>query len=79
MDLTNTLSATPWAARPSFVEGVDRYLTLMARDQRQQLLAELRQAPTLEALERYWQHKNPDDDDAPAGLEGNSDGVLQSK
>lgn len=24
MDLTNVLSATPWAARPSFVEGVDR-------------------------------------------------------
>ena len=24
MDLTNVLSATPWAARPSYVEGVDR-------------------------------------------------------
>jgi L-fucose/D-arabinose isomerase len=24
MDLTNTISATPWAARPCFVEGVDR-------------------------------------------------------
>jgi L-fucose isomerase len=24
MDMTNVLSATPWAARPSFVEGTDR-------------------------------------------------------
>jgi len=29
MDLTNTLSATPWAARPAFVEGVDRPLPLL--------------------------------------------------
>jgi L-fucose isomerase len=29
MDLNNVLSATPWAARPSFVEGVDRPLPLM--------------------------------------------------
>ncbi len=28
MDLTNVLSATPWAARPPFVEGVDRPLPL---------------------------------------------------
>jgi L-fucose isomerase len=24
MDLSNVLSVTPWAARPSFVEGTDR-------------------------------------------------------
>ena len=29
MDLNNVLSAQPWAARPSFVEGVDRPLPLM--------------------------------------------------
>jgi len=29
MDLTNTLSATPWSARPAFVEGVDRPLPLL--------------------------------------------------
>ncbi len=29
MDLTNVLSATPWAARPSLVEGVDRPLPLL--------------------------------------------------
>jgi len=29
MDLTNTLSVTPWAARPSFVEGVDRPTPLL--------------------------------------------------
>ncbi len=28
MDLTNTLSATPWNARPAFIEGVDRPLPL---------------------------------------------------
>jgi L-fucose isomerase len=28
-DLTNTLSATPWAARPAFVEGTDRPLPLL--------------------------------------------------
>jgi len=62
-----------------FVEGVDRYLSLQARDQRQQLLAELRQAPTLEALERYWQHKNPDETMENAPVRGNSGGVLESK
>jgi L-fucose isomerase len=29
MDLTGVMSATPWAARPSFVEGVDRPLPLI--------------------------------------------------
>ncbi len=29
MDLTNTVSGTPWAARPSFVEGVDRPTPLL--------------------------------------------------
>ncbi len=29
MDLTDTLSATPWNARPSFVEGVDRPAPLL--------------------------------------------------
>jgi len=29
MDLANVLSATPWAARPSFIEGVDRPLPLL--------------------------------------------------
>ncbi|MCX7045757.1 MAG: hypothetical protein NTX50_09780 [Candidatus Sumerlaeota bacterium] len=29
MDLTNTLSATPWAARPAFIESVDRALPLL--------------------------------------------------
>ncbi|OPZ08664.1 MAG: hypothetical protein BWZ10_02644 [candidate division BRC1 bacterium ADurb.BinA364] len=29
MDLTDTLSATPWSARPKFVEGVDRPLPLL--------------------------------------------------
>ncbi|MBM4049414.1 MAG: hypothetical protein FJ279_30330, partial [Planctomycetes bacterium] len=29
MDLTNVLSCTPWAARPSWVEGVDRPLPLL--------------------------------------------------
>lgn len=29
MDLTNVLSATPWQARPSFVEGVDRPLPML--------------------------------------------------
>ncbi|MCX7011679.1 MAG: sulfatase-like hydrolase/transferase [Candidatus Sumerlaeota bacterium] len=29
MDLTNTLSATPWSARPKFIEGVDRPLPLL--------------------------------------------------
>lgn len=29
MDLTNVLSATPWQARPGFVEGVDRPLPLL--------------------------------------------------
>jgi L-fucose isomerase len=29
MDLTNTLSATPWNARPSFLEGTDRPLPLL--------------------------------------------------
>ena len=29
MDLTNTLSATPWNARPAFIEGVDRPLPLL--------------------------------------------------
>jgi L-fucose isomerase len=29
MDMTNTLSSTPWAARPQWVEGVDRPLPLL--------------------------------------------------
>ena len=29
MDLTNVLSATPWQARPAFIEGVDRPLPLL--------------------------------------------------
>jgi len=29
MDLTNILSATPWEARPGFVEGVDRPMPLL--------------------------------------------------
>jgi L-fucose isomerase len=29
MDLTGVISATPWAARPSFVEGTDRPLPLI--------------------------------------------------
>ena len=29
MDLTNVLSATPWQARPQFVEGVDRPVPLL--------------------------------------------------
>jgi L-fucose isomerase len=29
MDLTGVISATPWAARPSFVEGIDRPLPLI--------------------------------------------------
>jgi L-fucose isomerase len=29
MDLNNVLSATPWAARPAFVEGVDRPVPLI--------------------------------------------------
>ena len=29
MDLANVLSVTPWAARPSFIEGVDRPLPLL--------------------------------------------------
>jgi len=62
-----------------FVEGVDRYLTLQARDQRQQLLAELRQAPSLETLERYWQHKNPDESAEKLPARGNSESVLESK
>jgi hypothetical protein len=24
MDMTNVISATPWAARPAYIEGVDR-------------------------------------------------------
>jgi len=29
MDLTNVLSATPWQARPAFIEGVDRPLPML--------------------------------------------------
>ena len=29
MDLTNVLSATPWAARPRFIEGTDRPIPLI--------------------------------------------------
>ena len=29
LDLCNILSVTPWAARPSFVEGVDRPVPLL--------------------------------------------------
>jgi L-fucose isomerase len=29
MDLANVLSATPWEARPGFIEGVDRPMPLL--------------------------------------------------
>ena len=29
MDLTNVLSATPWQARPNYIEGVDRPMPLL--------------------------------------------------